>query len=59
MKIYRQPEVTKLTGIPRSSLHLLIKQGRFPKPIKLGVRSVGWIEQELDAWLKERKELRT
>jgi predicted DNA-binding transcriptional regulator AlpA len=28
-------------------------QGRAPKPVKLGERSVAWIEDELEAWMRE------
>jgi predicted DNA-binding transcriptional regulator AlpA len=27
---------------------------RFPKRIKLGTRAVGWLEQEVHAWLLKR-----
>jgi prophage regulatory protein len=26
----------------------------FPKPIRLGVRSVGWLETEITAWQRAR-----
>lgn len=26
----------------------------FPKPIRLGLSSVGWLESEVDAWLSHR-----
>jgi prophage regulatory protein len=39
------------TGLRRSALYLLVKQGAFPKPIKLGGRAVGWILSEVDAWI--------
>jgi prophage regulatory protein len=32
-------------------LHL-IKEGKFPKTIKLGEAHVGFVEEEIDAWLK-------
>jgi prophage regulatory protein len=34
---------------PTRFLKLCIKDGRFPKPIKLGPRAVGWIEAEIEA----------
>ncbi|MGS4240135.1 helix-turn-helix transcriptional regulator [Serratia marcescens] len=34
---------------------LLIKDGEFPKPIKLG-RSSRWTESEVKTWLKQRIE---
>jgi prophage regulatory protein len=32
----------------------MMSDGRFPKPIPLGERSVGWIESEIIAWQKAR-----
>ena len=31
-------------------------QGRFPRPVSLGARAVGWIESELNEWIRERIE---
>ena len=58
MVIMRLPAVSEVTGLPRSTLYQYMKNSRFPKPVKLGVRSVGWIKEEVDAWLAKRMELR-
>lgn len=50
--------VSELTGLPRSTLYLYMKNDQFPKPVKLGIRSVGWIKEEVDEWLRQRKNLR-
>lgn len=54
MIILRLPAVSKVTGLPRSTLYLYIKTNQFPRPIKLGVRSVGWIKEEIDEWLAKK-----
>ncbi|WP_439825373.1 helix-turn-helix transcriptional regulator [Aeromonas caviae] len=46
--------VTARTGVPRSSLYRLIKQGRFPSPIKLSERSSAWRSSDVDAWIAAR-----
>ena len=53
-KILRLPSVISKTGKSRSSLYLMIANDDFPKPIKLGKRSVGWIETEVDHWIEQR-----
>lgn len=53
-RIFRLPDVIKATGLSRSSIYLFIKEERFPKPINLGARSVGWLESEIDAWIAAR-----
>lgn len=49
--ILRLPCVKARTGLSRSTIYHRIAQGMFPKPVNLGVRAVGWIEAEIDAWL--------
>jgi len=52
--ILRLPSVKDRTGLSRSIIFLYVKDGSFPKPIKLGARSVGWIEEEVDNWIENR-----
>lgn len=50
--------LTKL-GISRSSIYEKInpKSPRydpsFPKPIKLGSAAIGWVEEEVDQWVRD------
>ena len=53
-RILRRKEVEEITGLSRSSIYLRIQRGTFPAPIKLGARAVGWLEQEIEAWLEAR-----
>ena len=55
-RILRLPAVRRRTGLSRSSIYLRISQGRFPKPISLGKRAVGWVESEVSEWLNQRIE---
>ena len=50
-RVLRRPAVETLTGIPRSTLYAKIAAGNFPAPIKIGQRSVGWLEAEVNEWL--------
>lgn len=58
IKILRLPEVKARTGLSRSTIYLRISGGSFPAPVALGVRAVGWVETELDEWLKAQIESR-
>ena len=53
-KILRLPAVLSRTGLGRSTVYLYISEGRFPKPISLGPRAVGWLESEIDEWLEQQ-----
>jgi prophage regulatory protein len=48
INIVRRPEVLKRLGISNTCLHSRINKGLLPPSIPLGVRSVGWLEHELD-----------
>ena len=54
LRILRLPEVQRRTGLSRSTIYVRLDQGRFPKPVSLGARAVGWIESEVDEWIRER-----
>jgi len=56
LTIIKLQEVKSKTALSRSAIYLKISQGEFPKPISLGARSVGWIESEVQDWIKERIE---
>lgn len=45
--------ITSLTGLTDKWFYKLIKDGVFPKPIKLG-RSSRWLQSEIESWLQER-----
>lgn len=53
-RIIRLPEVKSKTGQSRSTIYDRIKQGKFPPPIQLGGRCVGWLEHEVDEWIERR-----
>jgi prophage regulatory protein len=55
--ILRLPQVKFRVGLSRSSIYLAVSQGKFPRPVSLGARAVGWLESEVDAWLSQRVEL--
>ena len=54
--ILRLPAVKDRTGLSRSTIYLKVKEGRFPMPISLGARAVGWVESEIQQWIEEKIE---
>ncbi len=47
--ILRLPAVKAESGASRSTIYLRIQQGLWPKPVRLGPRSVGWPADEVAA----------
>lgn len=50
--ILRRVQVQTRTGLSRSSIYKFISENKFPKPISLGARAVGWVEADIDDWLE-------
>jgi prophage regulatory protein len=42
------------TGLSRSSIYKKMNDGTFPRQISLGLRSVGWLESDIDDWIANR-----
>ncbi|AML51689.1 helix-turn-helix transcriptional regulator [Falsihalocynthiibacter arcticus] len=53
--ILRRTQVEKRIGLSRSTLYVMIAEGTFPKPIRIGKRAVGWTESSLAAWVASKQ----
>ena len=53
-RIIKIPKVSDKTGLCKTAVYNLIAEGKFPKQIPLGARSVGWLESEIDGWIDDR-----
>jgi prophage regulatory protein len=42
--------------ISRSSIYAMVLEGSFPKPLKIGRRSVGWRPEDIESWLLQKQE---
>ena len=51
--ILRRKQVEERTGLSRSTIYLRVKEGTFPKQVRLGPRTVGWVESEINALLAD------
>jgi len=54
LRVIREPEVRRRTGLSHSTIWIMRNAGEFPQPVKLGPRALGWVEHEIDAWLEKR-----
>ena len=53
-QILRRRQVEGQTGLSRSAIYEGVSQGTFPRPIHIGTRAVGWLADEVDAWIAAR-----
>jgi prophage regulatory protein len=56
LRIMRFSEVKAVTGLSKTTIYRFEKQGRFPSRVSLGERSVGWFEDDVQAFLSSLKE---
>lgn len=53
-RFLRRAEVEAKTGFKRAHIYALMKDGKFPKAVRLGVRAVAWDSAEIDQWIIDR-----
>lgn len=54
IRILRLAQVIDMTGLRKTKIYELQAQGRFPMSVRITTHSVGWVEQEVQAWLTGR-----
>ena len=54
IQFYRISHLQKKLGVSRSSLWSWVKQGSFPKPIKLGRNCTAWNSADIDQWVSQK-----
>ena len=42
--------VEKMSGLSRATIYRLIKSGKFPRPLSIGIGSVRWRQSDIIAW---------
>lgn len=50
-RILRKPEVLGRIGLSDPTIWRMERAGKFPKRLRLGGNSCGWLESEITAWL--------
>ncbi|MDG4647920.1 AlpA family phage regulatory protein [Roseibacterium sp. SDUM158017] len=55
-RLLRRREVEAMTGLSRSSLYAAMAEGRFPRPVRIGLKAVAWRSREIAEWIEARQE---
>ena len=53
ISLQRLPAVMERTGKSRSTIYAEMKEGRFPKPVKISRRSVAWPSNVIDRYIED------
>ena len=54
LRLLRLKIVRDRTGLNPNQIYQLMTEGRFPKNVLTGKRSVAWVESEIDEWIASR-----
>tara|TARA_A100001234_G_C12560888_1_gene357304 strand:+ start:265 stop:498 length:234 start_codon:yes stop_codon:yes gene_type:complete len=57
-QIIRLKQVKAMTGLSRTTIYRFMSINEFPKQIKLGPKSSGWLIDEVDEWIKRQIQIR-
>ena len=53
-KLLRRPAVEERVCLSPSRIYSLMKEGKFPRPIRLSHQAVAWRESEIEEWIETR-----
>ena len=48
------PAVLELVPVSRTTLWRLVKEGKFPRPVQVSLKRIGWRESEVMQWIAEQ-----
>ncbi|WP_432692364.1 helix-turn-helix transcriptional regulator [Morganella morganii] len=49
--LLRVRDVMKKTSFKRSWVYVQMERGKFPRPVRIGGRSIAWVESEVNEWI--------
>lgn len=54
-RLLRVREVLYLAGVSWKTLRIWIREGFFPRPLKIGPRTQAWPLDEINSWMQTRE----
>ena len=54
IRILRLDQVIEVTGLGKTKIYELQAAGEFPMRVQITANTVGWVEEEVQAWLARR-----
>ena len=53
-QLVKRKKAEELTSLSRSRIYALMANNDFPKPVRLGSRSVAWVLADIEEWINAR-----
>ena len=54
-KLLRRQQVEEIVGLNKSRIYVLMRDDKFPLPLRVGGKAVRWRESELSEWIETRE----
>jgi len=54
-RLLRMKELSHIVGFKPWNIYRLIREGNFPRPVRLGQRAVAWRESDISDWIDSRE----
>lgn len=59
VRIMKDAEVEQITSLSRNTRQALSRRGKFPSPVWITGRTRGYLSDEIDAWMADRRDKRS
>jgi prophage regulatory protein len=56
VRFIRPREVLEMIGVSRTTLWRMVKEGNFPKPVRISKGNAGYLLETVEAWMRTREE---
>ena len=56
--LLRMDAVVSITGLARSTIYRLVADAKFPPPVRLSKRAIGWRRIDVERWSDARQVVR-
>jgi len=54
VRFIRSREVVEMIGVSRTTLWRMVREGSFPRPVRITERSLGYVLEAVEAWMQAR-----
>jgi prophage regulatory protein len=55
IKLMRFKKLRENVALGRTTIWQMVKDGRFPAPVRIGKNGIAWRSDEIQAWIKSRE----
>ena len=56
-RMLTRPELVEALQISGATIYRLVKIGKFPPPVRIGITAVRWHPADIQKWLESRKQI--